>query len=375
MSSIQSRRISLQIIATCLLAISCSVASAGRPNFLQKIFKRSNGAPEPAKQLVKEDGPWLILAHTFVGSNSKTRAEQLASEIKQQLRLTAFVYNEKFDFTQNPGVTTAPNRRARYANEYSYEAHAVLVGEYDSVNHPSIDRDLKRLKSADLAVFRQANIAQETNAKTPVTTVKAMHKKLLERVGGTTKKGPMANAFVTRNPMLPKDFFSAPEVDSFVKQLNEDKKFNLLECDGKYTVVVRTFEGQRALVDGNNGKKFIPNMRRLDRYAADAAKMVTALRKDGEEAYQYHDRHRSLVTIGSFDSLGHELPNGGYQYEPAIMRVMEKYSALNRNRASMMPNSNGVAAHHVAMIPFDVQPKPIAVPKITRKSLYSALRR
>ncbi len=339
------------------------------PGFL-KIFKPAPtvGAAGSA-MLSEEDGPWMILWHTFVGEDSKSRAERLTAEIRRELRMPAYIYNEKFDFTGNPGVGST---RLRYANQYEYEAYAVLVGEYDSVRHPNINRDLKKLKTATLPVFEDADISQETDLRSPITTVKAVHQKLLEKVSGGKKKTPMSNAFVTRNPMLPDEYFDAPDLDSFVQQLNEDKKFSLLECEGKYTVVVRTFEGFGTIVDGRKEKKFVPSMKRLDRFAEDAGKMVTELRKQGEEAYQFHDRYRSLVTIGSFDTLGRQLPGGRFEYAPEIRRVMQKYSALNSRNAQAGNSQTGFAANHVAMIPFDVQPKPISVPKLSKRSLYSA---
>ncbi len=356
-----------------LAAVSTAATYAKRldgdtPSFL-KIFKPAPGAVNiNSAMLSEEDGPWMILAHTFVGEDSKSRAERLTTEIRRELKLPAFLYREKFDFTGNPGIGSS---RLRYANQYEYEAYAVLVGEYDSVDHPSINRDLKKLKTAVLPVFEAEDIAKETDLRSPVTTVKAVHQKLMEKVRGGSKSKPMANAFVTRNPMLPKEYFDSPNVDSFVRQLNEDKQFSLLDCQGKYTVVVRTFEGYGTIVDGKKEKKFVPSMKRLDDFAEDAGKMVSELRKQGEEAYEFHDRYRSLVTIGSFETLGRPLPGGRFEYAPEIRRVMEKYSALNSRHAQVAHNANGFAANHVAMIPFDVQPKPIAVPKVSKRSLYS----
>lgn len=361
----------LLIVGTLLVGATSSMNAHGElPSFL-KIFKPApSAAPMPAKTVLlsEEDGPWMILAHTFVGEDSQSRAQRLTAEIRSELRLPAFMYREKFDFTGNPGLKS--RNRLRYANEYQYEAYAVLVGEYDSIEHPSVNSDLKKLKKANLPVFAAADMAKEIEAKNPATTLKAVHKRLMNVVD--RKQGPMANAFVTRNPMLPKEYFESPAVDSFVRQLNDDKDFSLLQCKGKYTVVVRTFEGYGTIVDGSKEKKFTPSMRRLDRFAADAAKMVAELRKQGENAYQFHDRYRSLVTVGSFDSLGRQVPGGQFEYSPEIRRVMQKYSALNSRGARATPGKTGFAANHVAMIPFDVQPKPISVPKSSKRSLYSA---
>ena len=56
--------------------------------------------------------------------------------------------------------------------------------------------------------------------------------------------------------------------------------------------------------------------------------MASELRSQGVEAYQFHDRYRSLVTIGSFEQLGRELPDGRFEYTPEIRAVMKKYSAI-----------------------------------------------
>lgn len=363
------------LVAAGVIAASSLVPApvdAKPPAFL-RMFSKAKPIPEAdSLMLAKEDGPWLILATTFVGDNAKTRAERTANEIREKLRLPAFIYQEEFNFTGDAGSRRQTGKRTRYANPHSYQAYAVLVGEYDAVSNPSVDKDLAALKKADLDVFRDPNeVAAEYNVDTPINTIKTWSQKLFHSRKGRTKSA-MANAFVTRNPMLPDNYFQQPPVDAFVQQLNEGKPYSLLECDGKFTVVVRTFEGLGAIVDGSHSKEFTPSASRMDRFAADANKMVKRLRADGVEAYQFHDRHRSLVTVGSFDSLGRDLPGGGYEYDPGIRKVMDQYGAFSTRLARQVPGHNGVAANHAAMIPFDVQPTPIAVPKVTKRSLYSA---
>ncbi|MCC9658483.1 hypothetical protein [Rhodopirellula halodulae] len=376
----------LAVAATGL--VGSSSATAQTSPFL-RMFKRGKQVEADQNKtysLSEEEGPWLILAHTFVGAGSKERAERLALEVRQNLNLPAYIYEEEFDFSgevaapssgiQVTGGTQAPRRRMRYANAIQYEAHAVLVGEYDHSEHPQVADDLKRIKSATLPIFNDdKEMAAELDLRNPVTAVKALQQKFTKRKGDEGL-GAMAKAFLIRNPMLPEDYFESPEVDSFVRKLNEDKEFSLLECNGKFTVVVRTFEGYNTIVDGKKEKKFQPSMKRLDRMAMDAAKMVRALRAEGQEAYQYHDRTRSIVTIGSFDSLGQELPGGGFEYAPEIKSIMSTYRAFNVDPkiASQVNRAggDGVAAKHIDNIPFDVQPLPIAIPKISKRSFYSA---
>ena len=360
--------------ATVLAGASATPANAAPPSLLRLFGKAKPIDEADSFVLTEEDGPWLLLATTFVGEDAKDRAQRTAVEIRRELRLPAFIYKEDFNFTGAAGRDEVTGRRARYANPHHYQAYAVLVGEYDSVSHESIDKDLARLKSADLDVFRDPeDVAAEYNTKTPASMIKAFGEQLFKSRKGRGRN-PMAAAFVTRNPLLPDSFFQQPEVDSFVKQLNEGTKHSLLKANGKFTVVVRTFNACGTILGAKNQDEFEPSEERMAKFARQADRMVQELRKQGEEAYQYHDRDRSVVTIGSFDTLGRELPGGGFQYEPEIRRLMQQYSALNASRSQRVPGRQGVAANHVAMIPFDVQPTPIAIPKVSKRSLYSALR-
>jgi hypothetical protein len=289
--------------------------------------------------------------------------------------IKAFIYNEKFDFTGTVAFDTRTSRKARYANDYQYDAYAVLVGEYDTVDHPSVDRDLDRIKAYVPDTLADPNaIAAETSGTNPVTAVKALASKL-KRSGDQPNRGPMASAFVTRNPMLPEEYFQSPTVDSFVSQLNDGVPHSLLKCDGKYTVIVKTFQGMATIQDGKMDKKFEPNGKRLDGFAKAADKMCGQLRKQGVEAYQFHDRTRSIVTVGSFDELGRQLPNGQFEYAAPIRKLMKEYSAFNvrPELARQVPrHQNGVASNNIGMVPFDVQPAPIAVPKLSKSSVYKA---
>tara|TARA_A100001391_G_scaffold178555_1_gene143049 strand:- start:883 stop:1425 length:543 start_codon:yes stop_codon:yes gene_type:complete len=180
--------------------------------------------------------------------------------------------------------------------------------------------------------------------------------------------------------MLPEDYFRAPEVDSFVRSLNDDKPNSLLNCKGKYTVVVRTFTGFNTIVDGKKEKNYEPSAKRMLQCGVDANRMVALLRAEGVEAYEFHDRTQSIVTIGSFESLGKELPGGGFEYAPEIQRVMKEYRAFNVDPQLAdhvkRQTTQGVPVKCVAQkYPFDVEPLPIAVPKVTKHSLYGAISR
>jgi hypothetical protein len=359
-----------------LVVASFSNAFADKPSILKMFSRDTSVAAQPINgQLSEEDGPFLILAATLNGEGSKERAKQLADEIRDQLNLPVYIYNEKFDFTKTVSFDPQTARRTRYANQYEYEAHAVLVGEYDSISHPNVEKDLDRIKRfKSMVLSRPESVAAESDRSTPVAALTNITNRLLDRAIKQGKDlGPMAQAFVTRNPILPAEYFAAPQVDSFVQALNEDVPYSLLENDAKFTVIVKTFSGAKAMIDGKNEKNFSPSADRMNYIAKQADKMVHELRKQGVEAFQFHDRERSLVTIGGFETLGHELPGGKFQYESGIREVMSKYTAfaVKPELASQVPQgSRGVAANAAALIPFDVQATPIAIPKVSKRSLY-----
>ncbi len=350
-----------------------AIPSLSAPPGLMKIFGKTNptAAASGGRQLSEVDGPWMILATSFAGEEGKQKAQALADELSKDYGLPAFIHEENFDFGGKLKQQTPTGRTVRYANQAKYEAYAVLVGEYDSVDHPQLIKDLKRLKEAKPKSISEPStdesVAETPKKDNPLAAVQRLQKTLMKRTG-KTEAGPLANAFATTNPMLPEEFFSAPEVDSFVMELNDQVDHSLLENRGRYTVVVRTFAGLGTIVDGKRDKEFEPSSTRMDECATDADKMVRELRKQGVDAYQFHDRTRSLVTIGSFESLGQQLPNGNFEYDPAIRQVMQTHCAGNQSQPTKF--GPGVAANHVAMIPYDVSPTPIAVPKKSKRSLF-----
>ncbi|MFI4874624.1 MAG: hypothetical protein ACIALR_04775, partial [Blastopirellula sp. JB062] len=92
--------------------------------------------------------------------------------------------------------------------------------------------------------------------------------------------------------------------------------------------------------------------------AAEKAERLTAkLRKQGVPAYVFHDRSESMVTVGSFDSVGTELGNGKLEINPQINRI------INDFRATPEPGTVGFVPKTIDGVPFDVQPVPVTVPR------------
>lgn len=343
-----------------------AIASADPPGFLKLFGKKTVEADANKDYLLTEvEGPWLIFATTFTGEQAEQKARNLVLELRSQYNVPAFIYNEKFDFSRPVGEPDPAGRVRRYMNGAQFQAYAVLVGEFDSVDHPEVEKTLKTIKTIKPKVFAQVRPEDEVGA---MASIRRIQNQILG-AAKETEAGPMYHAFVTRNPLLPDTFTQAPEVDSFVNSLNKNVEHSLLDCKGRYTVVVRTFEGlATTMIGGKTKKDLVPSKDRMDENMELANRMVAALRKKGVEAYEFHDRTKSIVTIGSFDELGRNTPNG-FQYDSRIQQIMTEYAANERigtdTEGRVVRYNNAIEG-----IPYDVRPRPIAVPKVSKRSLY-----
>ena len=173
-------------------------------------------------------------------------------------------------------------------------------------------------------------------------------------------KGPMHMAFVIPNPLLPEDYFTREQTDEFVLKMNADVTHSLLDCPGRYTVRVATFTGsgtfdQKAIATGGEE---LPLESRLVEAAEQAHKLTVALRKQGWQAWEFHDRESSIVCVGCLDQVRIRQADGMIVAHPEITRIA---TALGPDPAKLAMGQ--IMPRQVAGIMLDVQPKPIDVPR------------
>ncbi len=189
----------------------------------------------------------------------------------------------------------------------------------------------------------------------------------------------MRRAFVARNPLLPKEFFVGVGLDPFVLNMNKGVQHSLLDCPGKYSVRVASFRGKSEFLGQDDEDE--PEQRRLLRLpgmndkptdlemaAINAHELTEALRKNGVEAYEFHDRYESVVTIGSFESVGNELPDGRLNLHPQVYQIMQAYGG---QECSLPGQAKSLRPKTLQGIPFDVQPIPVQVPRRSIGSDYA----
>jgi hypothetical protein len=186
---------------------------------------------------------------------------------------------------------------------YTYEMNetiTVFVGDYRSNNDESLKKDLKYIKEG----FKPKFLMDEKNgglfAKTP------------------GRPGPLSKAFVTVNPLLSPEEVKQKSFDKeamkLTMALNSDGDYSLLKSKGRYTLIIATFHGNSIMQVGNRTdakamarfeKSFGSN---LDQTGEEAWALTQALREakkagydENYEAWVFHDRHKSVVTIENSD--------------------------------------------------------------------------
>ena len=147
--------------------------------------------------------------------------------------------------------------------------------------------------------------------------------------------------------------------------MNEKVKHSLLKCPGKYTVQVATFKGEDVIDQGEvqaiaSGAK--PMTKKLEKAAEDAHKLTEALRMKGWEAYEFHDRYASIVTIGSFDSTGTPRRDGRIEINPRMHKVIQTFAA-EPAKGPVPAGTLPAKVKSLVGIPFDIQPIPVEVPR------------
>lgn len=386
MSLIHRSVMAFLVVTLSISSLAGTVAHAQPASFLSMFRKKQQLAPSQLT-LEAKHGPWLILAATLSGEDAETKAYALANEIRQSLRVPSFVMQKNSDdqdvlgvgqrirTNQRSGELVQKKLKLRYANETGFEGYAVLAGEFSSTDDPRIQSTLRAIHEARPVTLHGKEDSKASSNKDDSAWLVQKTRSLFwwqSSRDENLKKGKMGAAFVTRNPLLPDEYFqNAPSADSFITELNKQVKHSLLDCPGRFTVRVASFYGQTATdFSGKNTKKISETSDALDKAAHNANKLTLALRAKGHEAYQFHDRYGSYVTVGSFEDIGRMDASGQFHYDQRMIAVMNEHCGYENLRNA----HTGVVSQSLKTlekIPFDAEGKPIAVPKPKANGIYS----
>lgn len=335
------------------------------------LFKQVEADPNKTYVLSDRQGPWVIMAQTFSGDEAEEQADELVLELRSKYKLRAYRYEMDFDFSKGElgrrvdqyGQPVKMNYRVKKMREI-----AVVVGDFSSADDPDAQRVLKKLRTMHPNCLDTLKRAEQ--GKKQYRTLAIFHDHLAAQLKQRKQPwGPMRHAMIATNPLLPDEYFRPQGVDSLVLKMNDGVKYSLLKCPGTITCKIATFGGQstvdQKIIDEivTKGKKFES---RLEQAAASAHEMTVALRAKGYEAYEFHDRYVSIVTVGSFDTVGTPRPDGQIEINPKLHELMETFSAPKqalRGQAKPKIGDPFIVDTKIGKIACDIQAMPVQVPK------------
>ncbi|QDU57739.1 hypothetical protein [Aeoliella mucimassa] len=389
----------------CLVAVA-PLALAETPWQMFAPVDRVESGPEGDYTLSETSGPWMVMAATFSGMGAEDQARALVLELRREHNLKAYIHEMTFDHSSDERLGRGVDRygsplRMRYQSGEQNHEIAVLVGDFPNIQ----DREAQKLLDAI------KKMRPEALAGSPGTTAQnlAAEREYIARIRGGHDAPPMSKAFLTRNPILPAEYFKPKGVDPFVAKMNSGAEFTVLKCPKKYTVKIATFEGhvtlQGSFSSSGSRNKSKDEGEALMEAAMNAHNITVFLRSKGWEAYEFHDRTQSYVTVGSFDTVATRAADGsikptrnvdiilrtfGAAYKtPDALSVGEQLPEVDRKRAeevvrqfnNRFSNQHGQIATGLQpkyiqydkdnFIPLDINPEVIEAPKQSVTSAYA----
>ena len=389
----------------CVIITSVDAKADGSRSLARGLFASGEKAAADSKAdypLDETNGPWMILVKSYDGPNARGDARTLALELRQKHGMKAYVHHKKFDYAKEleeeneykqreleirqtmaqAGMPDIPLDMPRYAPEKTKfvngsvsEEYAVLVGDFQSINDKEINRVFEKIKSLEpecivAQLKRDIAEAEQTGGKLAKSTMIDLQRFSI-REKNNNFVGPLAKAIKCPNPILPSEYFSN-RVDDFVRKINADSRYSLLRCPGKYTIKVAEYRGfviadPKGMAEAAKNENRLHQSEQLARAGEKAEIVCHALREKGWPAFTFHDRTSSIVTIGSYNSLGKTDRNGNVvEFYPEIAAIFANFAwnqKVDPVYSPTDPDEPYQPARSIMNLPFLTTPVPMEVPK------------
>lgn len=351
-------------------------------------FRRVNHLEEETGYtLDMADGPWLIMCASFIGEG-RHQAEALCKELRS-IGFKAYLYEHTFDYTEQiQGLGFSVTRsdglvdqydlapaKMRAANPARFEDISVLVGHFAAPDDKQAEDTLKKLKSL---YPKSLHVSENSRSFQRMSGYRQWVKSVSEEEATAKKLGPMSAAIIVPNPLLPEEFFERQVVDPILIKMNKGDKYSLLENPKNYTVKVATFSGDSTFNEQEieqqtrefnllrrSGKGLTES--RLMEAESNANFLTDLLRREGYEAYSYHDRDSSIVCVGSFDWVVKNPDSPDKLINQEAQQLIDKFKAqVVDNIPGMTPfyQPRTVVGPTNKKIAFDLIPVSVTVPRL-----------
>ena len=368
-------------ISFAALALVAGIAAPADANPLWSNLispRRVEANPDRDYVMTEANGPWMIMATTFSGEGAVDQARELVIELRRRYKLEAYTHEMKFDFTDDVagrGIDRYGQPiRMQYRRSGEFQEIAVLVGNYISVDDRGAQKTLQKIKHMVPETLDPEGRGQTSQA---LASLRKIQVALLPDNDPRKDQGPMRKAFITRNPLLPRDYFVPQGLDPLVVEMNKGVKHNLLDSGARYTVKVATFTGT-VVLDQKKVQEYEEKGARLqsklDEAADKAHRLTLALRLKGYDAFEFHDRYASIVTVGAFESVGKPRLDGKTEINPNIHAIMRAFAATPMSSPVAAAAANGKMGYTpkvVVGIPCDIQPQIVQVPQPSLSAAYA----
>jgi len=286
--------------------------------------------------------------------NAAEAADALVLELRKK-GLPAYVYTQEGKLQSFEAVDKL-GRRQTGAYAAQRNQIAVMAGNYSSIDPNQ----------------KEGRIAQKTlewiKNMIPTTLGKGRYIKT------PGKPNPFSRAMLVPNPLLTPEELQAKKDVKQLSYLNDGIDYSLSENPGKLTLVVATFHGNSISIqdsgDSANARRIerfeqgLKKSQSLDKAYKQAYQLVQLMRNQNFEAYVWHDRYQSYVTVGSFND----------KYDPRIQRLFERFRAKEHEyngqtvlvAESIQAKQNPNNLKEVPLLNFPMDPKPrlMTVPKL-----------
>lgn len=390
-------------ILCCVILSDAGIKAEGPRAFFNGLFgsaSKVSADPKADYPLDETNGPWMIYVKNYDGPNAREDARALALELRQKHGFNAYVYHKQFNHAQmleeeeknrqlemefrmtlhQNDIEDMPFHKPRYTTKFvngsMADEFAVLVGDFQSIDDKDITKAYEKIRTLEpdcilAQLERDIALAERTgNGFSRTTMIDLQRFDMRDQSNGSVR--PLAKAMKVTNPILPPEYF-VNRVDDFVQKLNSETRYSLLRCQGKYTIMVGEYRGSAVIVaskdkqEAEKNEGILQQSNQLARAGDRAEQVCEALRLKNYEAYTFHDRTKSIVTVGSFNSLGKTDHNGDVtEFHAEIAGIIKTFAwdpevDKEAYRASPdEPYQIGKRIMGVSLLPF---PEPIEVPK------------
>jgi hypothetical protein len=279
--------------------------------------------PHPhAYDITPDAGAYCVCVMSYSGPMAGPLAEELVTVLRRDYKLPGYFFDRSEEARLQEKERLDQNRKQR---ETWYMQNGIPLPDKVVVKRTLhieaqyavlvTDKTFKDIDTARRALDRIRTLPPPKNTR-------LMNQGTVAGVdgqgdwAGTARQAylnPFLTAFVVPNPTVPRQ--APPPSDEPVvnlRRLNSAEDYSLFKCPGKWTLVVKSYQGGATFVSKESEKSVLERLglggnnqgSLLDAAGRQAHQLAEILRNPqlGFDAYVLHTKDLSIVTVGSFES-------------------------------------------------------------------------